>query len=382
MPLRAPTLRRHATGVWFCRWGGKDRYFSVDKAGSERAFAASIEEWALWRQQRQRISARRGRLTLAQLVAAFLEAHATDSAQKSHAYFRYHLGRFTRLWGAVPAELALKAANLQALKADMVAAVKRDEQDRIAGPLYSDRTINHDLVAVKCLANWGADMEYIPAVNLRRVKRIPLGMPPDKSLSVERVRELLELAQRDDKAEGAPEAPRDGAGAHEVRRRPSAVVLPDGEENPAGADVLVPDPDLAPWLALNYLCLMRPSEVPRLVAREGRFIQPGVFALSRSKTFEKTGVPRHIVLSDKALMWLEQAKPIWSRGDSYYAACARAVGTGPGALRHSAATHLHRLGAARAEVDLLLGHLPPHVSVIYNSIDWQSLRALAARLTL
>lgn len=343
MSTRVPTLRKHSTGVWFCKWGGRSHYFSKDKKASERPYLDSLQQWGEWKSQRAAARPTRSTFTVAQLADVFLAAKETDTEKSTHNYYRSHTARTLRLWGAIPTG-AYDAEKLQALKTDMKRA-----HTMVGGKkarAYSDQTINHDLIAVKCMFQWGADMypKQIPLINLRPVKRIPLGLPREKGRSIARVRKMFADARAHDKAG-------------------------DGPSN------------LEAWLRLCYFGLLRPSECVRLVARQGRFIEHGVFILEKSKSMNRTGIPRHLVLSDEALMWLDVARPTWSHLAAFGAVVSQACGPGgPHPLRHSAATHLRALGVARADVDLILGHLPRRVSLIYDPIVWQPLRALAGQL--
>ena len=351
-----PALRRHVRGQWIVRWGGRTHYFGSDRPVAERLFLdpdsahpGCLREWASWKSRHEpRRPRRRERLRVVALVRLFLESYEAEGRPQTSRYFSRHLRRFLHVYGRLFAD-ELDAAALNALKRDLHAL-------RLA-----PKTIAHDINACKTLLRWGHENHpsQVPAIMLRSVRTPALPPPMPEPLTPAQTREFI--------------------------RRCAAA-----------------DTRLEPWLALNYLCFARPSEIVRLVAGEGvwvplpgpdgRPVERGLFRLRESKMQRRTSVPRHLVLTEEALMWLEVARPHWSRLDSYSAAVSRALGdrasraawlpTGPRVLRDSAATHLHLLGEARGTVDLLLGHMPSRVSMTYTPIAWHALRASAARLTL
>lgn len=323
--------------------------------GPESTHPGALHRWLAWQSRRASIAPRpRARRLMAQVAEQFLEGYADERRPATRAYFAKHLRRFLNVYGGFFAdEVAL--ADLHAFRRQLL----RDE----AG--YAPKTIAHDLGAVKTLLRWSADQGLSPSLNLRAVK--PPQLPP-----------------------------------------PRPTILTPAEVAAFIARCESADPRLGPWLRVNYLCFLRPSEVIGLVAGEGRWepmhvsggggsgsggvVERGLFILDRSKTFQRTGVARHIVVTEEARMWLECCRPHWLTLDGYSKSVARALGPrrdrpawlppGPRALRHSAASHLHRLGEPRAACDLLLGHLPPRVSLTYNPVDWPALWRSAARLTL
>lgn len=325
MNPRAPSFQKHKTGVYFTHWGGKNHYFSVDREESYRQYLQSLQAWSEWRAQRntQRFPPLRKARLVVDVAEKFLEFKGLEGGAARRRHYANHLRRFLHGFGHRQAS-TIKATDLHALKEEMLRAG------------YSPKTINHDLSTVKSLFLWASGVDLIPPVNLRYVRSLALPPTPDKSLTLTQVREMLE--------------------AEPVK--------------------------LKPWLAVNYLALMRPSEVVTVVNGRGEWEEPWLFRC-HGKVTNRTQEYRRIVFSDEALFWLSKCEPHWSRQDSYYRATERAGLTGgPHPLRHSAATHLAQLGVARHDIDLLLGHLPPRVSRTYVRIDWQSLRAQVARLTL
>lgn len=326
MNQRTPTLRKHVRGMWFCRWGGKDHYFGSDRTAAQELYLQSLSEWAQWRSSRnaQRLPPMREAVSVAELSKKFLDWKEQQGGTNLRAYYNKHIGRFVAAFSHLRADM-IRAAHLQAIKSDMLAAH------------YAPKTVNHDTVAIKAMLDWASGLEMIPAVALRGVKTLPLGPPKHRAIGLDGVRRMIRTA---------------------------------------------PD-KLKPWLAINYLCLMRPTEVVRVVHRQGQWVEKGVFRLDRGKMDQRVSVARHICFSREAFSWLRRAETFWARLDTYSAAVRRECGPGgPHPLRHSGATHLLQQGVARADIDLLLGHSPGRVSVTYAPIAWQPLRELVARITL
>lgn len=341
MNAKPPGFRKHKTGVYFCRWGGQDHYFSKEREPSYQQYLKSLARWGEWRRERNTtrfppLSASKP-IFVAELVAKFLDYKEIEGGPSRRRFYANHLRRFANAFQNVHGS-QIRANHLQAMKEDMIRAG------------YDPRTINHDLSCIKSLFNWASGMEIVPAVNLRFAKPLPLAPTLDRSLSRGQV-------------------------AHFIKESPARI---------------------KPWLAINYLAMMRPSEVVRVVNGQGEWEEPWLFRLHKGKTDVRSQEHRRIVFSDAALAWLGRAEPHWTRQDSYYRCVGRWVdgeakrrGDGarrlpysPHVLRHSAATHLHELGAGRENTDLLLGHLPPRVSRTYVRIDWRSLREIVSQLTL
>ncbi len=326
MNTRTPTLRKHHTGHFFCRWGGKDHFFGADKKAAEAKYLASLKEWAEWRGQRNTLRfppiGRSERVR--DIIDLFLAHKHLEGGDDLRRYYAKHLKRFSASFGMMRADM-IRPAQLLAVRDEMLRGK------------YANKTINHDLGAVKALFLWASTAGYIPEVSFRGIKSQPLGPPPDKAMPKKAVQAM-------------------------IARAPSHV---------------------AAWLAINYLCLMRPTEVVRVVHQEGGWTDEGIFRLDRGKIDLKARMARHVVFSPLALEWLPKCEPVWSRLDSYSSAVRKACGAGgPHPLRHSAATHLLLQGVERAKIDLLLGHAPPRVSLTYAPVFWPPLRETAALLSL
>lgn len=325
--MKPPALTKHATGQYFCKWGGKNHYLGTDRDKAETAYHESIRLWSEWRESRRRsrpLAVMQSPL-LVDLAARFLDEKELERGWGTRQYYAKHLKRFLHAFGEFRAD-AIRPRHLAELKEQMFRYRK------------SAKTISHDMTAVRVLFNWAVALELVPVVSFKGIRNPPLGPPPDKSMSVKEIRKLMVKA---------------------------------GE-------------NLEPWLRLTYLALLRPSETVRIVNREGRFVEKGVFRLNRGKMDEITALPRHCVLSAEAFKWLERCKPVWSRLDSFSQAARDRLGkgNGPGRLRHSAASHLSKLGVDPASIELLLGHVPKRLAVTYYQPAWQHLRKIAARLTL
>lgn len=334
-------MRRHIRGYWLVHWDGKDHYLGRDKEEAEKRYRQSLAEWLEWRKGReeQRQHVRRAQrlghnMTVIDLAEEFLDAKLAQNGVETWRYYRRHLWRFVWTWAPTRLNM-LKRRHIILLVQQMQSGYRRKD-----GTVrrYAAKTIRHDVTAIGTMLRWAMDLDYMPVIVLTGIKTPPIGPPPDKSLSVERVRELI--ASMDPEREG-------------------------------------------PWCAIQYLTGMRVSEVGKVVRSEGRWIGEGLFELDRGKMDLRTQQPRVIVFSDEALTWLARCKPIWGLYQSYSTAVRQAYGIQPSAFRHSAAKHLHHIHRVdRANVDLILGHTPSGVSVTYNPIAYEQLRALVARITL
>lgn len=325
MHVELPKLRMHNKGYWFCHWGGKNHYFSKNKTKARMEYARSLEEWATWREAREeRRLVSLSNPHVIELVERFMHGRELEIGTVGVGYYRKHLKRFSHAFGRARADM-IRAEHVQAIKNEML------KQG------YKPKTVNHDIGAIKTFMTWCMDFDHVPPVRLNGVKKIGLEPPISKAYPVENVRAM-------------------------VKRAPE---------------------HMRAWLAVNYLCCMRPSEVTRVASQQGEWVELGIYQIV-NKVGRRTGMRRRVVFSDEALTWFERLTPHWSRLDSYSQAVRDffGVGVGPGPLRHSAATHLHQAGVARVDVGLLLGHLPPRVSQIYAPIEWTRLRAIAARITL
>ncbi len=333
---RPPSLRVHSRGQFFCRWAGVDHYFGTDREKAQALYHASLRQWGEWIETKQKrlSTVRTAKIRFAELVEIFRDAKAADVTDDMMRYYKNHLRRAINAWGKFPAS-AINAQHLQALKQDLTKLE------------LSPVTIRHELGAVKSVLQWGMNFNHIPPVNLGAVKPPRMPLPKEKGMSIEAVKTMISTAAK-------------------------------------------ADPRLEPWLAVCYLAACRPSELPRLASKEGRFTARtkdggGVYAIE-AKTTWQTGEPRHVILSPEAMIYFNSMKPHWENWESFSSRVRRpdVCGSGgPHPLRHSAMTHLLEAGVAREKADQVLGHnLPPRVSRTYGPIEWTALVSIAAKLTL
>lgn len=339
-------------------------YFHLSEEKSRRAFASpvsthpgSLRSWQHWLTSQPQ-APRGHNHTVADVVRRFIQKYLDEGRVETAAYYRKHLRRFAGVFGAF---------SVHDVDEEAVAAFGRDLGGLELGP----KTISHDLKAVRTLWSWASSPysgRLAPPRNLDLVKipRVPKGRP--------------EPLTRDE----LKRAVRDVAAAH---------------------------PSLAPWVRLQYLAALRPSEVVRLAYGQGRLapatsslgkrpVPDGLIELAEHKMAEKVGHCRIIPLSAAALAQYrllqplprlrrssprtrtpEQGLPIRDLQNRYARLCREAGWPGlPHRLRDSAASHLLERRVPQGDVDLILGHGPIGELLRYGRLDPQSLRASAARL--
>lgn len=349
-----PTLRLHKTGVFFTRWNGRDHYFFTDQAASERAFhdprgehAGALVNWSAWKGavlEARSAGAGRRHLTVVEIAERWLENYAAEGRVQTARKFRGHLSRFLHVFGRLRAdELSLRV--LLAWRSDLLTLMQPPPTGRSLAP----RTINHDLGTVKTMLKWAAENELAPPIALGALRKVPAPPPRFDRLTREQVLGMLAKAERTDK-------------------------------------------DLACYIALTYLCVCRPSETVRLVLGQGHFtpvtmpsgvLHPrGVFVLPEHKTARRVSFPRHVILSDEALVWLDSVRPRWSRLDSFSSRCVSVCGRGPKLLQKAACWHLQLAGVGEEDIDQVQGHAVPGVRRHYRQAELGRLRAQVSRLTL
>lgn len=318
---KTPTLQVHARGQYFTKWGGRFHYFGTDEKAANLRYAQSLQEWSLWKAESARQAVRvRSKLTFAELVDLFYAARLPDVSSDMKVYYEHHLRRAIQSFGMLPAA-TITGKYLQAYLIDLRATVS----DRTKRPLGA-KTVRHDIVAIKAVLNWGMDMEHIPEVRLSAVK--PPRLPPKKkkAYTIEFIKGLI------------------------------------GKCRTAGAE------QLECWIAVNYLAGCRPSELPRLAARDGEFIYQGkdgaIYEIVGKMTW-KTDEMRHVYLSPEALIYFNALKPEWADWRDYSKRVSelapmenlkRVRFGGAHPLRHSAYSHLRAAGAAEGEISLFVGH--------------------------
>lgn len=366
-----PELKREPTrGFWYALWGGRMFTFGSHESEARRRFydADSDHPGALhrWMAHQTAISRRRdARPTVTpplilELVTAFLDDYAAGGRDEAERYHRKHLTRFLTVLGAMRADLIDEAA-LVAFRSDLV---------RLK---LSPKTIAHDLGAVKTMWRWAClrhPKESVPRLELSLVKAPVQDAPTPHPVSRDVLLGMIARATSDDAL-------------------------------------------LGECLRMQYLCLMRPTEVVRVLRGEGRFepltvpphvtgagagnvVERGLLVLA-SKVRHRTGLPRVIPLSERALLSVERVQglasarrelrrsgkraPLWVRLDSFSSAVRSSTGHAPHVVRDTAASDLHALGVAWADIDLLLGHVPSTAGRSYIRLAWHTLRAAASQLT-
>lgn len=213
---------------------------------------------------------------------------------------------------------------------------------RIAGK-YKASTVNQYLGAARRLLEWSAALGYREPIDVRSVKFLRTPPPKPRSWTIKHINELLSQARRCDEQ----------------------VFL---------------------WSAVQYLGVMRPSEVARLINGQGEWEQEGVFVPGTDKTFQKTGFQRRLIISPSGMIFLNRCEPRWRSQRTFWCGAKRTMGCGTHQFRHSAAQHLvdiHGYETAK----WLLGHYSADQTTLrYARPDWQALRAkadcLASNLTM
>lgn len=387
MPARPkhqpPTLIRAARGYYYTRWGGQTFTFGSAEDDARAKFLApasqhpgSLARWAAWREMEQLAASTlqagsRSRRTVIELAEEFFDQYSSAGREETATYFRSHLRRFLHACGAFRAS-DVDVGMLEAFRVDL-SRLGRGSASVPGAAALSPKTIAHDLKAIKTFWRWASSVHPAEcrAIELTAIKVPRQQEPTPHPISPEAVRSMISL----------------GAAAHA---------------------------ELRSWLSLMYLAALRPSEVLRIAAGDGRFepviypadhhaagsacrvVERGLYVI-RSKVQHRTGAPRRVVLSDDALMWLEECQrhsviqsgpdrgqlgPRWRTLDSLSRCVRASCGRPPSVLRDSAATHLLERGVAWGDVDLLLGHVPSGAGRSYMRIAWHVLRDSAARLRL
>jgi len=376
MHIREPTPRERHAGKWFVKWGGKEHYLSTDPQTAKNLFYSptsphpgSLSAWQAWARQRATPGSHSHRAASSDLRPALVDVakdmiadYARRGRPDTAGYYRNALAHFMQVHGLADlVELASTDARKQRYTPPIVPLLNAYITDLTHAPKktrLAPKTINHEVNAVQRLFNWASEHGRCPAVLWKGVQKLPTrrGTP--------QVRPIEEI---------------------------TSTILALGER----------DPDLLPWLILTYLCCLRPSETYRLIANMGEWLtirdlkghplpalsadgsKGGVFRLHVHKgSWRGEGSERFIVVTPEAAHWLRIARPIWTARDSYSAACYEADAPwGPSILRDSAASHLLSMGVALADVQILLGHLPPGEWKSYANIPWPALLLKAARIT-
>ena len=164
MNQKPPMFRKHASGNYFCRWGGKDHYFGKGKDDAHDQYLKSLEDWAVWRRGRdgRRLPPMSKSFTVAKLVEMFVAQKDVEGGVDLARHYAKHLKRFNNYFGEARGDM-VRASHVQSVKEEMIRGG------------YKPRTVNHDIVAIKAVMSWASQFEYIPMVSLKGVKTMPLG---------------------------------------------------------------------------------------------------------------------------------------------------------------------------------------------------------------
>ncbi len=332
--MRVPSLRKHKSGNLFCRWGGKDHYFGRDEKIARQKYIKSLADWEVWKNEREEaksIPDEPPQPKVEDVASDFITSRRIEFKEETARYYEKHLVRFLEKFVGLDMDL-IRPADINEFKLWLMQYINPETREPLA-----PKTINHDLLAVKALFNWAAQLEIIPPISLRGVRKVPLGPAPDMSEPVDKV--IAALSNADERAK--------------------------------------------PWLCVNYLALLRPSEVVKVVHEEGEWVEEGVFALDQGKMDAVAPIKRHCIFSPLALEWLERCHKKWTRVGTYRDSARKSCPINPKVLQKSAASHLIRNHeASPGDVELLLGHVNGRLSVTYYQPAWQRLRKLAAKLDL
>lgn len=324
--MRVPKLSLHkATGHYFVHYAGKQHYLGTLRAEAERKYVDHLNEWREWigsKQDHAKQNRAHRHIRIGEMIDRFAIAKRIERGVACEAYYLKHLKRLRDWFGDIAGEM-FRPADFNEFKLGLIEA------------RYSPRTVNHDLTATRVLFTWASAIELIPMVNFSGIKNLPVGPTNPKFIPQPNLSRLIRSS----------------------------------------------DTDVRPWLAVNYLALLRPSEVVKVVHQQGEWIEEGVFVLDRGKTDLRATIKRHCVFSPIALAWLQCCEPRWSRLDSYSPA-ARRAGVAPKTLQKSGARHLAEQGCRDDEIAALLSHSVRRIDATYWHPHWQRLRTVAALLTL
>ena len=361
---RQPSIYRKNSGLYVVKWGGKEHSLSTNLATAEKIFldpagahSGALVHWVAWRhsrQEKQERTAASPHLRVAEIVEAFLDDYERAGRHETASYYRTSLRRFTNMLGRLSVH-QFRISGFDAFR------------QQIGELGLAPKTISHELKAIKTLWKWAAAREMCQMIDFSGIKmpRVPRSRP-----------EPIEAAAI------------------------AAIV----------AKLTAADPNLACWVAINYLCACRPSEVARIAAGQGvlRSIPPrggaasiphGYLELAEHKTEHSTNASRLVLISPEALVYVRTIRPLaptrkTSRSagvklsvrqlQNEYAKRLRAAGQAALAhkLRDSAATHLLEAGVDPATTSLLLGHAPKGEWARYGRPDLHILREKVGLLSL
>lgn len=354
--IRKLTVRFHIRGYFFVREAGKDLCLgtnfheaqarAIALLGNERinvrsrpdakayqhfgAYRRKVQ-WDMnhWRSE-QAVTASRSQ-TFRDAAVEMLNAIEAEKGRDGTLHYRKTLATFVMVFGDRPVG-DIPPAELLRYRTELIRK-------------YAPKSVNHHLASTRRLLGFCYDMDLVKQpLRTRLLKSVPLPPTPDKSMSPERVREII-----------------------------SAVAAVNS--------------NLAKMMLLQYWTCMRPSEVSKVLFRQGDFDSrlPWVFRLSRGKTDLQTGEWTRIIFTDEALQLLKTIEPAYAEHRYYCRAVQRVaerIGDefSPGPLRHSAATTLIHLGVGGETVEACLHHLLRRVQRTYRPQPFHSGREALTKL--
>jgi integrase len=330
-----PSLRRHATGVYFWREDGRNVYQGKDAAAAQRAWlerfgsrlSAQPSAAAPQLTQGTGLLPQAAPLAVspalplrtvrdvAEKLESILDAQCTPERAR---VYRYELAPFVSKFGSRPLA-ALSAEDLLTYRASLV---KR----------YKPWTVNGRLALIRRLLNLSDELGWVERpFKLRVLKSVPIGETKPKAWTPEQVNARLRK-------------------------------------------VAETNPNLARMLRLQWLCCLRPFSVPEVVFGRGEWEGRGVFVLSRSKTEKQTGERQRVCFSEAALEELKRIEPEYGEGRLYRQACQRAGGFAPHPIRHSACTALANADVPDELIECAMGHSLGKVKRVYRPQKFQRTR--------
>jgi len=348
--VRKLTVRQHSRDHFFVRENGKDIYLSTNFNEAQSKAVALLgparvhllsgarpkgyvnmgtfinkidRDFKRWKKKHPVtvLVSRTFSLTADELFESIKAEKGVDTAR----HYRKTLGSFLAVFGAESIN-DIRASELNRYRTELIRK-------------YAPKSVNHHLASVRRLFRFCFDMEFVQQpMRMNLLKSVPLPPTPDKSLPIERVREII-------------------------------------------AAVAKVNLNLARMLLLQFWTCMRPSEVSKVLFKQGEFEarNAGVFKLKRGKTDLQTGEWTRIVFTDEAVALLKTIEPEYTQHRYYCRACQRVAETigdefSPGPLRHSASTALIEAGIDGETVETCLHHILRRVQRTYRPPPYQKAR--------
>lgn len=331
--MRSPPKLSHRKkrDYWCVVYRGKETYLGKDESESrEKYFRWISEVWSadqsLLAEHRRKKASAQHAISVSDLRERFLASVEAERQNRMVRDYRYCLNHLSPL-DNTPA---------QSIRPVTLEGIKRSLADKNLKPT----TINHIIGATKTMLRWAARHDLVEPVDLSSVRQVRVAKKVLKVPGIEAVQASLTEAQQK-------------------------------------------DPRLEPWIALNYLAAMRPSEVARMAAGEYEWYDHGIAVMQGKSTWKRDEL-RYILLSEEALVWLPLLQPHWQTWESYSKRVSKMTKLpGPRVLRSWAASHLRRIGVGRGDIERALGHSTSGRQLWeYMEEDLPQVRAEVSRLSL